>query len=127
MSMTKNPFVTRLHLWNTSSIGAIATSEVSVMQTRKAAIRQVVGFHAMRFGSRAVKQPTPIAATVIIAQGSPLAGPQSSLCGLMNEIHDHSSTPTNGRIVTSGRSMSISTKNTSERMRQAGPGVVCRS
>ena len=36
-----------------------------------------------------------------IAQGKALPGPHSSLCGLMNEIHDHTSTPTKGTSISS--------------------------
>ena len=127
MSRTKKPLNTVLHLWITSSGEAIATSEVSEMQIMNTTISTVVGFQAMRFGSRATRQPTASAMTVSIAQGRLLAGPHSSLWGLMNEIHDQSSTPTNGRIVTTGRSMSISTKKASERMGQSrSPAWPCR-
>src|ERR1700678_501230 len=97
MIRTPKVFITALHLWTTSSIGAIAVTVVREMQSIKAAISTVVGFQAMRFGSRATKQPMTSATMVNIAHGKLAPGPHSSLWGLMNETQDHSSMPTKGR------------------------------
>src|SRR5580658_470729 len=83
-SIMKNDFIVGSHLPNTSSNGAAAVTDVTVMQIMKVAISAVVGFQIKRFGSRATTQPIAVTATVISAHGRPLAGPHSSLCGLMN-------------------------------------------
>src|SRR5580658_3031787 len=87
-SMSRNDFIAGLHLPKTRSFGAIAVTVVSVMQIMNATISAVVGFQVNFFGSRATMQPIASATAVISAHGSSLAGPHSSLCGLINEIHD---------------------------------------
>ena len=117
MMKNRNIFSTRSHSEYSAAGGASANGRFTVTPSRNSAIRTVVGLIAIRFGSREKIQPTIVTTNEASAQGQSTPKPHTSLCGFMNAIQSHNSTPTNGRAIATGSRHSMSMTNNRERIR----------
>src|SRR5487761_1010943 len=93
ISTNKSSFTTRFHM-GTDCVGSSATRVVNEVKIMNATISHAVASKRSRFGSSENSQVTTVITAVIRASGITSGKPHTSSCGLMNEIHEYSRTPT---------------------------------
>src|SRR5487761_874742 len=93
ISTNRSSLITWFHM-GTDWVGSSATRVVNEVKIMNATISQAVASKRSRFGSFEISQLTTVITAVIRASGIESGKPHTSRCGLMNEIHEYSRTPT---------------------------------